>query len=92
MKFSEDRINHLSHLVLEEIGKSCPVDAEARTGALNDIKKVISGYFKAEEKADDTVRSKIRSYSRNIVEGSREWGIMYDKLFEEEINKMGFNA
>ena len=42
-----------------------------------------------EDEIDDFVRKKIRSYSRMIAEGSREWDIMYDKLFEEEKAKRG---
>jgi len=92
MKFSEDRIYHISHLILDEISKSCTIDNPDRAGVLNEIKKVILEYFKAEDLADDLVRQRIRSYSRNIVEGSREWGIMYDKLLEEELKKIGFKT
>ncbi len=92
MKFSEDRIYHISHLIFEELNKSCTIDSSGRANVLNEIKKIIFEYFKAEDLADDLVRKRIRSYSRNIVEGSREWGIMYDKFLKEELNKIGFGA
>jgi hypothetical protein len=33
------------------------------------------------------VRRTLASYSRKIVEGSREWDVMYQKLYDEEFAK-----
>ena len=30
----------------------------------------------------------LQSYSRKIVEGSREWDLMYSKTYEEELQKL----
>ena len=87
MRFSEERIRHLSHLVLDAVeGEGC-IRAGGKASVLNDVKRVLLNYFTAEDQVDDLVRKKIHSYSRIIPEGSREWDVMYDKLFEEEMNK-----
>lgn len=39
---------------------------------------------------DELVRRKIRSMSRVIPEGGREWEILYRRFFEEEMRKRGF--
>lgn len=92
MRCSEDRIRHISHLILDELFKGPSIGVEDKAAVLNDIKRVLFNYFKAEDQVDDLVRQKIRSYSRDIVEGSREWDVMYDKLFGEEMGKRGFPA
>jgi len=33
------------------------------------------------------VRRTLYSYARKIVEGSREWDVMYQKLYDEELAK-----
>ena len=89
MRFSEERIRHLSHLVLDALEKEGCIGTGGKTPVLSDIKRVLLNYFTAEDQVDDLVRKKIHSYSRIIPEGSREWDVMYDKLFEEEMNKRG---
>ena len=42
-----------------------------------------------EEEVKQEVRRILRSYKRNIIEGSREWDVMYQKTFEEQMKKRG---
>lgn len=90
MRFSEERIRHISHLILEGLEKGGCVEAKDKTPILNDIKRTLFDYFEVEDQVDDIIREKLRSYSRGIAEGSREWEVMYDKLLEEEMGKRGF--
>jgi hypothetical protein len=40
---------------------------------------------------DAEVRRKLASYARKIVEGNREWDVMYQKFYEQEMKKrLGF--
>ena len=89
MNYSEDRLRHIAHLILDDLKKSGRVEVTDDSAVLNDLKRILFGHFRMEDEIDDFVRSKIRSYSRMIAEGSREWDIMYDKLFEEEKAKRG---
>jgi len=91
MKFSEDRIRHISHLILDELEKESCVEPEGRAATVHEIKKVLFDYFKAEDNVDDLVRDKIRSLSRMVPEGSREWEVLFNKLFNEEMEKRGFS-
>ena len=92
MRFSEDRISHLSHLVLDVLEDEGCIVRGGNASVLHDIKRALLGYFSAEDQVDDFVRKKIHSFSRVIPEGSREWDVMYDKLFEEEMRKRGQSA
>ena len=89
MSFNEDRLRHIAHLIIDDLKKKKMVEITDNSSVLNDLKRVLFAHFKMEDEIDDFVRKKIRSYSRMIAEGSREWDIMYDKLFEEEKSKRG---
>ncbi len=90
MRLSEDRISHLAHLISDGIWKDDLVDYRSEEKALQEIKKAITDYFKVEDEADTIARNKIRSLSRDVPEGSREWDILYKKYFEEERAKKRF--
>ncbi|MEE9613750.1 MAG: DUF507 family protein [Thermodesulfobacteriota bacterium] len=90
MRLTEDRISHVSHLVSDGIWKDDMVDFTDDEKALKEIKRVITDYLKIEDAADTTARNKIRSLSRDVPEGSREWDILYKQYFEEELGKKRF--
>lgn len=90
MRLTEDRISHIAHLVSDGIWNDDLVDFKDDNKVLQEIKKVLADYLKVEDEADSAARNKIRSLSRDVPEGSREWDILYKKYFEEEISKKGF--
>jgi len=90
MRLSEDRISHLAHLIADGIWKDDLVDFKSDEKALLEIKRAITDHFRVEDEADSIARDKIRSLSRDVPEGSREWDILYKKYFDEERAKKGF--
>ena len=90
MRLSEDRVSHISHLIADGVWKDDLVDFVDDEKVLTEIKRVLAGYLKIEDDADTVAREKIRSLSRNVPEGSREWDVLYKKYFEEEINRKNF--
>lgn len=90
MRFSDERISHLSHLVSEGIWKDDLVDFTDDVRALKEIKDVIRGYLSLEDYADAAARSKIQSLSRDVPEGSKEWDVLYRQYLEEELSKKNF--
>lgn len=88
MSLSEDKISHISHLILNKIKKdkiATFITEEAKV--LKEIKTVIMNEMKIDVEIDAFVRGKIESYSRKIVEGSPEWEVLYKKFFGEESKK-----
>jgi hypothetical protein len=88
MRLSEDRISHVSHLILNmlEHNKNVePLQPEERI--LREIKRVITSELKFEDEADTAARRTIQSLSRKVPEGSREWEVLYHKYREEEIRR-----
>jgi hypothetical protein len=85
---SEDKVSHLSHVILQAVKKSPLVEVRNDDGRiLKDIKRVLASELAQEEEIDRKVRAKLGSYSRGIVEGSPEWDVLYRKTFEEETRK-----
>lgn len=85
---TEDKVSHLSHVILTTM-KKAPGIRLKRTDeqVLKEIKKVLADELAQEQRIDRTVRAKLASYSRGLVEGSAEWDVLYRKTFEEEIRK-----
>ncbi len=90
MRLSDDRISHIAHLIFDGIWNDDLVDFVDDKKVLAEIKRTIAAHMKKEDDADTAARNKIRSLSRDVPEGSREWDILYKKYFEEEISKRRF--
>ena len=87
---SEDKVSHLSHMILRAVKHSPLVQVKSDEGRiLKDIKRVLATELAQEQDIDRKVRTKLGSYSRGIVEGSPEWDVLYRKTFEEESRKRG---
>jgi len=85
---SEDKVSHLSHVILQAIKKHSSVTIKSDDGrVLKDIKRVLAAELDQEAAVDRKVKAKLASYSRGIVEGSPEWDVLYRKTFEEETRK-----
>lgn len=89
MKFSEDRISHLAHLIHKGLAQGGIADYTDPDKAHHEIKKTLIDYFKVEDVADQAARDKVASLKRGVAEGSREWEVLYRKYFEEEMAKKG---
>lgn len=88
MILSDDKINHISHLILNGIKNdkmATLITDEAKV--LKEIKTVIINELRLEEEIDHFVKGKLESYSKKIFEGSPEWEVLYKKFFEEESRK-----
>jgi hypothetical protein len=92
MSLSRQKINSLSQLIVKALQKTGTVTfLNAENDVRLQIVKTLTDELKIEEVVDAEVRRKLASYSRKIVEGNREWDVMYQKLYEEETKKrLGF--
>ncbi len=87
MRLTEDRISHLSRLVIDRLYKDDLADFPDEGMALREAKAAFQAYVRAEDEIDTFVRQKIGKLSRRVPEGGREWEILYRKYFEEEMTK-----
>jgi len=90
MKLTDDKISHLTHVILKGLLEKGAVKALDEEGHVRrEIKRVIVKELKIVEGIDESVRKKLQSYSKKIYEGGSEWEVMYNKLYEEESAKKG---
>jgi len=87
MQFSEERISHIAHKILDRLWRDDLVDFPDEARALGAIKSSITDYFAVADEIDAIVRNKLPSYSNAKVPGSREWDVLYQKFFREEAGK-----
>lgn len=90
MRLSDDKISHLTHILLKGLIEKealSPVEDEGQIR--RDIRRVIIREMKIADGIDEMVRKKLQSYSKKIHEGSSEWEVMYSKFFDEEASKKG---
>ncbi len=85
MKLSEQRISHLSHLVMDGLWKDDLADFPDEVLALGVIKDSLTRLLSVDEEVDALVRQKLTRQKK--IPGSREWHILYDKYFKEEMAK-----
>jgi len=92
MSLSRPKVNYLSQLIVKALQKAGIVTfLKVENDVRLQIVKTLTDELKIEEIVDAEVRRKLASYSRKIVEGNREWDVMYQKLYEEEMKKrLGF--
>jgi len=87
---SDEKITHLSHVLLKGLMEKKLITPKEEEGKLRRaMKNVIASELKKGERMDTTVRQKLQSYARKIIEGSPEWEILYKKFFREEEIKKG---
>jgi len=88
VRLSEDRISHISHLVLDALVQNRHVDVlQPEERLLREIKRTITAELQFEDEADAAVRRTIQSLSRRVPEGSPEWDVLYRKYMDEEMHR-----
>jgi hypothetical protein len=90
VRLSDDKISHLSHVLLKGLIDKDVIEKKAEDGKIRrEIKRVIEGELKAGEEIDEAVRRKLQSLSRKLIEGSPEWEVLYQKYYAEEEVRRG---
>jgi hypothetical protein len=94
MRLSDDKTNHLSHVLVKSLREYRDDDDNDMDFKVEDnqvrltIKGALVECLETFEELEEKVKKTVSSYSRKIVEGSREWDLMYSKTYEEEIQKL----
>lgn len=89
MLISDDRITHLSREIVQTFVREGLISTKSPESCTQEIRRAIARYCQTEEALEQKVRTKIATLKRGVPEGSREWEILYQKYYEEELNKSG---
>jgi len=86
----DDRYNDLSHTILDELYENYLVEYDVNE---NQVKNVIFKAFKAFadsfDEIDDIVYSKIKNMEREIIPGTQDYELIYERLYQEELARRG---
>jgi hypothetical protein len=85
MKLSEQRISHLAHLIVDGLWRDDLLDYRDEVEALRTAKESLTRLLSVDDEVDTRVREQLRRQQK--VVGSREWQILYDKYFRQEMEK-----
>lgn len=89
---SDDKVMHMSHVILKSLMDRDVIDIIEEEGAVRHaIRRSINAQLKIGMEIDESVRKKLASLSRGVVEGSPEWETLYQKYFAEEEVKRGMS-
>ena len=90
MRLSDDKVSHLTHMVLKGLIEKKALTLLAEDSAIRrEIKRILVKELKLAESIDESIRKKLQSYSKKIPEGTPEWEVLYHKFFQEESAKKG---
>ncbi|OGT99193.1 MAG: hypothetical protein A2X80_05250 [Geobacteraceae bacterium GWB2_52_12] len=81
MQYSEDRISHLSHEIMECLWRDDLADVTDESRALARVKQSLTAFFLVADEVEEAVRAKLR----NRAQGSRDWDVLYQKFYQEEL-------
>ncbi len=86
----DDRYNDLAHTILDELYENYLIEYDVNE---NKIKNVIFKAFKtfanAYEEIDDIVYKKIKAMNKEVIPGSVDYELLYERLYQEELSKRG---
>lgn len=90
MRINREKINHLSNLIVKDFQDSEDVAflGEATDVRIN-IVRAITNELTIDDDIDEEVRRVLSSYSSRLIEGTREWEILYYKHYEQEAARRG---
>lgn len=90
---TDEKITHLSHVLLKGLLDKDIIELKDEEGKVRrEIKRSLASFLKVSEDIDSSVRKKLQSFSRKIVEGSPEWEVLYKKFYKEEAAKRGMSS
>jgi len=89
MRLSRGKILLLSNKVLDRLKKHNVILKEKDEDIRKAVREVITKEIEIDAHIDSLVRKKLLSYKKNLVEGSPEWDVLYEKFTNEELTKRG---
>jgi len=81
MSLSEDRISHMAHQIVDRIWRDDLADFSDDSRALASVKQSLTAFFRVANEVEEAVRAKLKSRAP----GSRDYDILYQKFYQEEL-------
>lgn len=90
MKLSREKINHLTNLVVKDLEECEDVDFLVEPQELRmNVLRAINNELIIDDEIEEEVRRILSTYSSRLVEGSRDWDILFNKHYDQEAKRRG---
>ncbi len=90
MKLSREKINHLTNLVVKDLEECEDVDFHVEPQELRmNVLRAINNELIIDDEIEEEVRRILSTYSSRLVEGSRDWDILFNKHYDQEAKRRG---
>jgi len=89
MKLTRQKVVHISHVMINQLEKDTElILKEEKNTIRNCIVDIMLQQLTKDEEMEEIARQRIRSMKKNIVEGSRDWDVLFWKYYQEELDKL----
>ncbi|MBD3789278.1 MAG: DUF507 family protein [Campylobacterales bacterium] len=86
----DDRYNDLAHKILDELYENYLAEYEVSDNQVkNIIFKAFRSFANAYDEIDEIVYQKIKNMKKEVVPGSQDYELLYERLYQEELAKRG---
>jgi len=86
----DDRYNDLAHTILDELYENYLVEYDVNENKIkNVIFKAFKAFANAFEEIDDIVYKKIKGMNKEVIPGSIDYELLYERLYQDELSKRG---
>jgi hypothetical protein len=86
----EERFSDISHKILDAIYEEDLINYDVTENRVkNIIYEALTSFIADNNEIDNAVTDKIHSYKREIIPGTEDYEILYERLYKEELIKRG---
>jgi hypothetical protein len=86
----EDRYNNVAHEILDKLWQDDLMDYNVEENKIKNVILVsLEEYIDSFEDIEDNVIDKIKGMKRELIPGSDEYNIVFERLYREELKKKG---
>jgi len=90
MKLSREKVNHLTTLIVKDLEDDEDVEFHAEIQEIRmNVLRSIHNELIMDDDIEEEVRRILSTYSSRLVEGSRDWDILFNKHYEQEARRRG---
>ncbi|ACO03702.1 MAG TPA: DUF507 domain-containing protein [Persephonella sp.] len=86
----EERMNQVAHQIRKYIETDPTIEIFEHPNKIRrKVFEILKQLVKEEKEIDREVRQRIKSYSKKILEGTPEWRILYNRIYEDALKRRG---
>ena len=86
----DDRYNDLAHTILDELYENYLIEYDVNENKIkNVIFKAFKSFANAYDEIDDIVYDKIRGMEKEVIPGTQDYELLYERFYQEELSKRG---